>query len=90
MDQNEKIAGAFDCIVMNINNALKHLITGQYIAFSDAMHGIAMQTPALKNDTLNQLNEKDGIIRQLTEKDGAGNGEQHHQTDMEAGRAGQH
>lgn len=75
MDQNEKIAGAFDCIVMNINNALKYLITGQYIAFSDAMHGIATQTTGLKNDVLNKLNEKDETIRQLTEKDGANNGE---------------
>lgn len=71
MDQNEKITGAFDCIVMNINNALKYLITGQYIAFSDAMHGIATQATGLKNDMLNKLKEKDEIIRQLTEKDGA-------------------
>ena len=75
MDQNEKIAGAFDCIVMNINNALKYLITGQYIAFSDAMHGIATQTTNLKNDILNKLNEKDEIIRQLTKKDGGNSGE---------------
>lgn len=74
MDQNEKISGAFDCIVMNINNALKYLITGQYIAFSDAMHGIATQATGLKNDVLNKLKEKDEIIRQLTEKDGAENG----------------
>ena len=73
MDPNEKISGVFDCIVMNINNAMKHLITGQYIAFADAMHGIAMQITGLKTDVLNKLNEKDGIIRQLTEKDGADN-----------------
>ena len=73
MNPNEKISGAFDCIVMNINNAMKYLISGQYIAFADAMHGIAMQTTNLKNDVLNKLNEKDGIIRQLTEKDGADN-----------------
>ena len=71
MDPNENIAGAFDSIVMNINNALKHLISGQYIAFADAMHGIAAQTTGLKNNMINKLNEKDEIIRQLTEKDGA-------------------
>lgn len=74
MDEKEKIAGAIDCIVMNINNALKYLIIGQYIAFADAMHGIAAQTTGLKSDVLNKLNEKDEIIRQLTEKDGADNG----------------
>ena len=75
MDPNEKIVGAFDCIVININNALKYLIDGQYIAFADAMHGIAMQTTNMKNDVLNKLNEKDETIRQLTKKDGADNGE---------------
>lgn len=74
MDEKEKIAGAIDCIVMNINNALKYLITGQYIAFADAIHGIAAQATGLKSDVLNKLNEKDEIIRQLTEKDGAENG----------------
>ena len=74
MDPNEKIAGAFDCIVMNINNALKYLISGQYIAFADAMHGIAAQATGLKSDVLNKLNEKDETIRQLTKKDGADNG----------------
>lgn len=73
MDPNENIAGAFDSIVMNINNAMKYLITGQYIAFADAMHGIAAQTTGLKNAVMNKLNEKAETTRQLTEKDGAEN-----------------
>lgn len=77
MDPNEKIAGAFDCIVMNINNALKYLITGQYIAFSDAMHGIAAQTMTLKESVLGRLNESGGTSGQMnTEKDGVNDGEQ--------------
>ena len=70
MDPNENIAGAFDCIVMNINNALKYLITGQYIAFSDAMHGIATQTTALKGNVLKKLNENDRISEQMKSKKG--------------------
>jgi hypothetical protein len=71
----ENIAGAFDCIVMNINNALKYLITGQYIAFSDAIHGIAAQTMTLKDDVMNKLakNERD-IEYPNTEKDGVSSG----------------
>lgn len=76
MDPNENIAGMFDDIVANINIALKHLIEGQYIAFADAMHGIAKQTIGLKDNVLKKMSEKDGIIEQLNiEKDGADNGE---------------
>lgn len=59
--------GMFDSLINDLNNGLKCLYLGQYIAHCDAMHGLAVKILALKKSVLNEIKTKDEQIKELQE-----------------------
>ena len=57
-----------DSMILDVNNGLKSLINGQYIAFADTMHGIAEKLVVLKKGIADDLKHKNETIEQLKEQ----------------------
>ena len=60
--ENEEM---FDSIISDINNSMRCLILGQYIAFCDSMHQTAYKLSLLKKGVTNDLAHKDEVIEDL-------------------------
>ena len=58
-------AGLIDSMVLDLNSIMKHLISGQYIAFCDQLRLMAQKLVNLKTGMKNELADRDAQRAEL-------------------------